>query len=97
MKNDQRLKLSLAIIFLIMLMDVIGISILYPVATFIVQKYSQQALMVMLLSVIYAGAQFVAAPVLGKLSDRYGRKPVLLISLAGSAIGYVIFGIGGAL
>lgn len=80
-----------------MLMDVIGVSILYPVAPFIVGKYSHQALMVTLLSVIYGGAQFISAPVLGKLSDRFGRKPVLLVSLLGSIVGYVIFGIGGAL
>ena len=42
-------------------------------------------------------AQFIAAPLLGKLSDRYGRRPVLLVSVFGSAVGYYLFGIGGAL
>ena len=89
--------LSLGLIFFIMLMDVVGISILYPVAPYIVRRYSGDALMVTMLTVIYAAAQFFAAPVLGKLGDRYGRRPVLLVSVFGSAIGYVIFGIGGAL
>lgn len=40
---------------------------------------------------------FLAAPVLGALSDRYGRRPVLISSLIGSALGYFIFGLGGAL
>jgi multidrug resistance protein len=80
-----------------MLMDVVGISILYPVAPYLVLRYSGDALMVTMLTVIYAAAQFFAAPVLGKFGDRYGRRPVLLVSLLGSAIGYVIFGIGGAL
>ncbi len=53
--------------------------------------------MVTMLTVIYAGAQFFAAPALGKISDRVGRRPVLLVSVFGSAIGYFIFGIGGAL
>ncbi len=88
---------ALGLIFFIMLMDVVGISILYPVAPYIVRRYSDQALMVTMLTVIYAAAQFFAAPVLGKLGDRYGRRPVLLVSLLGSAIGYVIFWLGGAL
>jgi MFS family permease len=88
---------ALGLIFAILLLDVIGISMLYPIAPYIVLRYSDDALMVTLLSVIYAAAQFVAAPVLGKLGDTYGRRPVLLVSLAGSAIGYIIFGVGGAL
>jgi len=90
-------KTALGLIFAIMLLDVTGVTILYPVAAYIVREYSSQALMVTLLSVIYAAAQFFAAPVLGKLSDRAGRRPVLLVSLLGSAIGYLIFGFGGAL
>lgn len=85
------------VIFFIMLMDVVGLTILMPVAPYIVQRYSGDALMVTLLSAIYAAAQFVAAPFLGKLSDRVGRRPVLLACVFGSAIGYFMFGIGGAL
>ena len=80
-----------------MLMDVVGMSIMFPIAPYIVQRYSSEALMVTMLTVIYAGAQFFAAPALGKISDRVGRRPVLLVSVFGSAIGYFIFGIGGAL
>lgn len=90
-------KRALALIFFIMLMDVIGISILFPVSAYIVQRYSQDALMVSLLSVLYAAAQFIGAPILGQLGDRWGRRPVLLASVFGSAIGYLIFGLGGAL
>jgi MFS family permease len=90
-------KYSLSLIFSIMLLDVTGITILYPVAVYIVRQFSQSALMVTLLSVIYSAAQFLAAPVLGKLSDRWGRRPVLLVSLFGSAVGYLLFGLGGAL
>jgi DHA1 family tetracycline resistance protein-like MFS transporter len=98
MKFDQQTtKRVLRLIFFIMLMDVVGMSIIFPVAPYIVQRYSSDALMVTLLTVIYAGAQFFAAPALGKISDRVGRRPVLLASVFGSAIGYFIFGIGGAL
>jgi DHA1 family tetracycline resistance protein-like MFS transporter len=98
MKFDQQTtKRVLRLIFFIMLMDIVGMSIIFPVAPYIVQRYSGDALMVTMLTVIYAGAQFFAAPALGKISDRVGRRPVLLASVFGSAVGYFIFGIGGAL
>lgn len=90
-------RMALGLIFCILLLDVIGIAILWPVAAYIVRRYSDDALMLTLLNAIYAAAQFIAAPLLGKLGDRHGRRPVLLASLFGSAIGYVMFGIGGAL
>ena len=88
---------ALALIFFIMLMDIVGLSILGPVAPYIVKQYGGSALMVTMLTVIYAAALFFSAPFLGKISDRVGRRPVLLVSVLGSAIGYFIFGIGGAL
>jgi DHA1 family tetracycline resistance protein-like MFS transporter len=80
-----------------MLMDVVGITLLSPVAPYLVQEYSSEALMVTMITVLYAGGQFIAAPLIGKLGDRYGRRPVLLVSLFGQAIGYLIFGLGGSL
>jgi multidrug resistance protein len=98
MDFDQKTtKRMLNLIFFILLMDIVGMTILFPVAPYIVQRYSGQALTVTLLTVIYAGGQFFAAPALGKISDRVGRRPVLLICVLGSAAGYFMFGIGGAL
>jgi DHA1 family tetracycline resistance protein-like MFS transporter len=88
---------ALRLVFGILLMDIIGISLLYPVAPYIVRRYSGDALMLTAMTAIYAAGQFFAAPLLGKLSDRYGRRPVLLVCLFGSALGYLVFGIGGAL
>jgi DHA1 family tetracycline resistance protein-like MFS transporter len=66
-----------------------------------VQPYTstleEQAIVVTLLTSVYAVCVFFSAPGLGALSDKYGRRPVLLVCLLGSAIGYLIFGIGGAL
>lgn len=90
-------KRILGFIFTVVLFDFIGLTILITVQAFIVREYNTTAIAVTLLTVIYAAAQFIAAPILGKLSDRYGRRPLLLFSLLGSAVGYFIFGIGGAL
>ncbi|AIF50240.1 tetracycline resistance MFS efflux pump [Pelosinus sp. UFO1] len=79
----------------------IGFGIITPVVPFLVQPYTSnpgdQAIAVTLLTSVYAVCVFFAAPGLGALSDRYGRRPVLLVCLLGSAIGYLVFGIGGAL
>lgn len=79
----------------------IGFSIIAPVVPFLVQPYvsnsGNQAIVVTLLTSVYAVCVFFVAPGLGALSDRYGRRPVLLICLLGSVIGYLVFGIGGAL
>jgi multidrug resistance protein len=90
-------KKILAFIFAVVLFDFIGLTILITVQAFIVREYNTTALAVSLLTVLYAVSQFIAAPILGKISDKYGRRPILLFCLFGSAIGYFIFGIGGAL
>jgi MFS family permease len=88
-------------IFFTVLIDLLGIGIVIPVLPYYVKILESsgdpwfmlnRALIVGGLSAIYALMQFVCAPWLGSLSDRYGRRPVLLISLFGTGIGYIIFG-----
>lgn len=84
-------------------LSILGIGVIIPVIPFIVGKYvdphhtNEIAIYVGLLVSLYSFCQFFAAPVLGVLSDKYGRRPVLLLCLLGSAIGYILFGIGGSL
>ncbi|MHB1312643.1 MAG: MFS transporter [Gemmatimonadaceae bacterium] len=88
---------ALTFIFVTILLDIIGAGIMLPVVPFIVRPYSASALTIGLLAASYSVAQFFAAPMLGALSDRHGRRPVLVLSLFGASIGYALFGIGGAL
>lgn len=79
----------------------LGFTIVAPVIPFLVQPYTrtpgEQAIVVTLLTSVYAVCVFFAAPALGTLSDKYGRRPILLVCLVGSAIGYLVLGIGGAI
>ncbi|MDP4207826.1 MAG: MFS transporter [Bacteroidota bacterium] len=93
-------KITLGIIVGIVLLNSIGMSVVLPLLPFLVGKYlpSQQVVVGMsALMSVFAACTFFAAPVFGALSDRYGRKNILIISLLGSVVGYVLFGIGGAL
>jgi DHA1 family tetracycline resistance protein-like MFS transporter len=82
-------------------LNTMGSGVLSPVLPFIVRQYISNenllAIVVGWLVAVYALCQFVAAPGLGVLSDRFGRRPLLLMCLLGSAIGYALFGLGGAL
>jgi len=90
-------------IIITVFLSVLGIGLIIPVVPFMLTEYvdpsktAEIAWHVGLLTSIYSLCQFFAAPVLGALSDRFGRRPVLLWCLFGSAIGYIMFGVGGAL
>ena len=91
---------SLWIITGIIVLNGIGMTIVFPVFPFLVGNYVpvlQVALGLNALVSVYAFCEFFSAPVFGALSDRFGRKPILIVSLLGSAVGYLVLGIGGAL
>lgn len=93
-------KKQLWVIIGIVAMNSIGLSIILPLLPFIVGQYLPPEKVVIGMSAlvsVFAACTFFAAPILGVLSDRYGRKIVLTISLLGSVVGYILFGIGGAL
>lgn len=93
-------KSPLIFILLTMFLATVGFTIIIPILPFIIGDYvpaNQIAWYFGLLMSVYAFCQFLAAPGLGLLSDRVGRRPVLILCLLGSVIGYIILGIGGAL
>ena len=79
-------------IFLIVLSDLLGFGVIIPLLPFYALKYSASALQVGLMFSIYSACQLIASPILGLMSDRFGRRPVLLLSQFGSVIGYVLLG-----
>lgn len=88
---------ALGLIFATIFLDLLGVGILVPVIPFLVRQFDSDALMVGLLALVFSTAQFVCAPALGVFSDRYGRRPVLLLSLLRTALGYFLFGMAGSL
>jgi len=76
-------------IFLIVLIDVLGLTIVLPLLPLYAEAFGASAFVAALLVPIYAACQLVAGPVLGDLSDRIGRRRVLLLSQAGTFIGFM--------
>lgn len=93
---------ALPVVLMTVFLDVLGVGILIPVLPQLIYSifepagYSFATSLIMLgwLTAIFPLMQFFATPILGQLSDRYGRKPVLALSIFGTALGYVIFAIG---
>ncbi|MDC1215080.1 MFS transporter [Rhodospirillales bacterium] len=80
------------ILFLIVVIDLIGFGITIPLLPFYAEHYQATPAQVGSLMAIYSVTQFIAAPFWGHLSDRIGRKPVLLGSMAGAALAYIWLG-----
>lgn len=84
-------------IFIIVLVDLLGLTIIIPLLALYATSFGASPLVIGLLGAAYPMMQFIGAPLLGRLSDRYGRKPVLVISQIGTLIGFLILGVANAL
>jgi MFS family permease len=85
----------LLIVFFSVLIDMLGYGMIVPLLPFLVE--GRDGLLIGLLSSLYALMQLVAAPILGALSDRVGRRPVLIFCLGVSGLAYMMLGLAGAL
>ena len=83
-------KKPLAIIFVIVFIDLLGFSLILPLLPFYAESYQAGPFVISLLVASYAAMQFIGAPLLGRLSDKYGRRPVLLISIFGTFLGFLL-------
>ena len=89
----------LIIIFVTIFIDLIGFGMVIPILPFYAssEQFMATPFEIGLLFSIYSWMQFFFSPVLGRLSDRYGRRPILFISLLGSAVGYFVIGFANTL
>ena len=85
-------KFPLAIIFVTVFIDLVGFGIVIPVLPLYAERFGASPLVIGLLLGVYSFMQFLCAPLLGKLSDRVGRRPVLLLSIIGTSLGFFLMG-----
>ena len=91
-KPPPRLSRALLPIFLIVLVDIFGFTLVIPLLAIYAEssRFHATPLQATLLVSTYAGCQLIAGPFLGRLSDRMGRKPILLVSQLGTLIGFLV-------
>ena len=80
----------LLVIFLTILVNLIGFGIIIPLLPFYAERFGASPLVIGLLFGVFSICQLIAAPALGDLSDRYGRRPVLIFSLLGTVVSFVM-------
>lgn len=84
-------------ILLVVFIDLLGFSLILPLLPYYAETFSASSFVTGLLIAIYALMQLIGAPILGRLSDRYGRRPILLISVFGTFVGFILFGLATSL
>jgi MFS family permease len=86
---------SLVTVLGIVFIDLLGFGVIIPVLPFYVRSFGVSDVFIGLLAASYSLMQFVFAPLLGRLSDERGRRPILMLSVFGSAVAWTLFGLGG--
>ncbi len=89
--NQQR-RAALMVLFLTVFIDLLGFGIVIPFLPLYAEQMHVSAAGIGLILSAYSLAQFLVAPILGRLSDHFGRRPIIMLGLLGSAVSYVIYG-----
>lgn len=84
-------------IIVIVLVDLIGLSIIVPLMPYFAARFSATPLIIGILQATYPLMQFIGAPILGRLSDRFGRRPILIVSQIGTLAGFILLGFSNTL
>src|SRR5579883_2090252 len=82
-------------IFIVVLVDLLGFSIILPLLPFFAKQFNVSPQVIGMIAAVYSVCQFIASPILGSMSDRYGRRPVLIYSQLGSFIGFILLALAG--
>jgi len=96
-RGSGRLGAPLAIVFVTVLIDLIGFGIVLPILPLWAERFGASPTEIGLLTASYSLMQVIFAPLWGRLSDRVGRRPVILVTLAGSALSALLIGLAGTL
>jgi len=89
--------IRLTILFLTVFVDLVGFGIILPLLPFYADRFGASGVQIAVLVFSYSVAQLLLAPVWGRLSDRFGRRPILIVGLLGSAASYVVFAFAGSI
>jgi DHA1 family tetracycline resistance protein-like MFS transporter len=92
-----RTRSPLFVLFLTVFVDMIGFGIIIPILPLYAERLHASPVAIGWLTGIYSGMQIVFTPLLGRLSDRFGRRPVLMLSIAGTAVGFALMGLANSL
>jgi len=84
-------------VLVIVLVDLMGLSIIIPLLPLYAARFGSSPLVIGILQATYPMMQFLGAPILGRLSDRFGRKPILIISQIGTFAGFILLGFSNSL
>ena len=87
----------LALLFAFVFVDVLGFSLILPLLPYYAETFAATPTIVGLLLGANAATQFIGAPIIGRLSDRYGRRPLLILSIAGTVASFVMLGLANSL
>jgi DHA1 family tetracycline resistance protein-like MFS transporter len=90
-------KSPIVIVFVTVFIDLIGFGIVIPILPLYAETFHARPATIGMLLASFSAMQFIFSPILGRLSDRVGRRPVLLLSLIGTSIGFLIMGLAGSL
>lgn len=80
------------IIFLIIFVNILGFGIILPILPYFAETMGASAITIGMLTAVFSLCQLIASPILGELSDKYGRRPILLFSILGTAVSFLLLG-----
>ena len=94
---DKDIKRRLGLIFGFVLIDLLGYSLILPLLPYYAETFGATLTLVGLLGTVNALGQLIAAPTIGRLSDRYGRRPLLIVSIIGTLVSFTLLGVARSL